>query len=260
MTNKAEALDLIEVYTEYLAHDFEKLPYENGLFRVVTPFLRPDGDQIEFFIVPNSKGGISISDEGQTFDWFFASGFDLNSQHRRLIRELSLRYEINITGEEIRKDLRPENTSEDIHLFLEGLRSISQLTILRQPRNKSDFRDKVALYLIQAEQKPVFKYEIEGYSLSHRIDFYINSQNNLLIETLSANSARSVQNRVKDIAFKWIDIERAASNRFRKITLIDDITNQAWYRENFLRPLDIYSDKVVFWSEGAQLDMLLKDR
>ena len=67
---------------------FECAPLAAGLVRVVTPFLYPDNDHIEVFIVERD-GHWMATDQGETFGWLFKTSAcdELSPQERRTVEE-----------------------------------------------------------------------------------------------------------------------------------------------------------------------------
>lgn len=77
---------------------FECAPFQVGAVRVVTPFLYPDNDHIEVFIVER-EGRWTATDHGETFGWLFKTSAcdDWSPQERRIAEDacagLGVRFE-----------------------------------------------------------------------------------------------------------------------------------------------------------------------
>lgn len=77
---------------------FECAPFQADAVRVITPFLYPDNDHIEVFIVER-EGQWTATDHGETFGWLFktSSCDDLPPQERRIAEDacagLGVRFE-----------------------------------------------------------------------------------------------------------------------------------------------------------------------
>ncbi len=257
MSDNVDCRNLVQKYIEYLSQDFIIYDYLDNDCHIVTPFWRPDGNHIEIFALTNKDGSISLTDEGQTFDWLFSIGMEVSGSKNRedLINQLVKRYNIELKNGTFSLQLNPDSVGADIHKFLTALKAISSMILLRKPYGKPTFKDEVELYLIETQQEYKSNYLITGKTVEHRIPFYLNSNRNWLIETLSANTIGAAKPALYKVTFEWIDIGASGQN-YKKVTLIDDTDNkweEIWSNNRIRLPLEEYSDQVIRWSQRTQL-------
>lgn len=126
----------VQAYMQHLLQGFESTPYGQGGWRIITPYWRPDGDAIEFFVLPDAEGLLRLSDEGQTFDWLFAVGLEAepNSGRRALIERLAERCGVQLHHGDLQMVASADGLGEAIDRFLNLLREISLLAL---DRNRS---------------------------------------------------------------------------------------------------------------------------
>jgi hypothetical protein len=257
MNGDFDCRNFVQEYIEYLSQDFIVNEYLDNGCHIITPFWRSDGNHIELFIITNKDGNTLLTDEGQTLDWLFSVGLEVNGSKNRedLVSQLAIRYGVELKNGVFSQLLNPESVGLDIHRFLTALKAISYITLLRKPYGKPTFKDEVELYLIETQQEYKPNYLITGKTVEHRIPFYLNSNRNWLVETLSANTLGSAKPALYKVTFEWIDIAASGQN-YRKVTLVDDTNNQweeVWSNRKVRLPLEEYSDQVIRWSQRTQL-------
>lgn len=257
MATNVNCLDLVQSYISYLNQDFVISDYEENGCHLITPFWRPDGDHIEIFALENTDGFITLTDEGQTLDWLFSVGFEIQGHKKReeLVNQLVKLYGVELKNEiiSIRSDY--ENIGTNIHRFLNALNALSYVILLRQQRGKPTFRDEVELYLRENGQDYKSNVKVPGRTVEHTIPFYLNSRRNWLVEVLSANVLSSARDALYKVTFEWTDI-RGANQPYQMVTLVDDTDDkweQIWSRNRIKVPLETYSDRVIRWSQRTQL-------
>ncbi|MEB2351832.1 MAG: DUF1828 domain-containing protein [Burkholderiaceae bacterium] len=262
MTNRTDCRGLVSSYLTLLGAGFTADAYDADGCRIVTPFWRNDGDHLELFVVPSSDNRVLISDEGQTVEWLYSIGLDIETSDARQesLEKIAHSYGAILRNGTLRIETDSERTVESIHLFLQVLLAASQMTAQRVQRAAKTFRDEVENFLIENQQQYRAGYPVTGKSTEHRIDFYLNSSRNILVETISASSTSSARDRALKVAFEWIDIREGGWDYLR-VALIDDSDDkweQVWQNERLRAPLESYSDRVIYWSQKAKLLPLSK--
>lgn len=250
--------DLIDAYLSHLRGGFTVESSERDYCHVITPFWRPDGDHIELFAFRSIDDIVYISDEGQTFDWLFAIGMEVEGSdtRQRIIEEIVSRHGLQEKDGVISAEARENEFSQVTHRFLTALNSISHLVLARTPRGKVAFRDDVELYLLENNQTFKSGFEVRGKAVEHKVDFYLNSRRDWLVDTLTASSASRARELAQRTAFKWIDIRAAGWDKYTMVAVLDDTEDKEeyWRRPRVRRALAEYSDIIITWtSERGQL-------
>lgn len=257
MTDRTDCQGVVSSYLTLLGAGFVADTYDAGGCRIITPFWRTDGDHLELFVVPSSDNRVFISDEGQTVDWLFSIGLDVETSEARQesLEKIAHSYGAILRDGVLRIETDSQRTVQSIHLFLQALLAASQMTAQRVQRTAKTFRDEVENFLIENQQQYRAGFSVIGKSTEHRIDFYLNSGRNMLVETISASSTSSARDRVLRVAFEWVDI-RESGWEYQRVALIDDSGDkweQIWQNDRLRAPLENYSNRVIYWSQKEKL-------
>lgn len=257
MITLSDCDDLVLKYIEYLSAAFTIGDSSESECRIETPFMRPDGDHFDLFVINQADGSILFTDYGQTFDWFFSVGLDIegNENRERIVEYLAKAYGVEFTKKALRIRANSDTVGIAMHNILMAIQSVSQMTILRRPYGQATFKDEVEIYLVQQQQEFRPNFTVRGRSIEHKIDFYLDSGRNMLVEALSASSPGLGLSLVKQTAFKFIDIN-AIDSSYTKVALIDDSRDRwdtIWSTNKVQNTLANYTDRVIRWSQKTQL-------
>jgi hypothetical protein len=244
---------VIQQYLSYLHNQFET-EYRKDECIITTPFLDPQGDQIELRarIV---DGHLIITDGGLSFDFLFLSGMDLGSKSP--IRKYHLDVALNsnrafILDENeigIRVEMN-EDIGESMHRLVRAIGSVQHLVYTVKGQSVRLFRDEVATYMRENNLSFEPDYVVRGYSKDHRFDFYIPQKQPTVIKALSTENVAYAKRLATDTAFAYTDVRRANVD-IRGISLLDD-DKPVWAGEA-LSIIVKYSDKVIKWSHKEEL-------
>ena len=108
-----------------------EMPGEEGW--LITPFERPDGDYIELQLSSEDDGRVTISDCGDTTNFLFASGLDVDSQSLRdSLSTIASSYSVDITENEICLSVSQDRLGEGLHRLLNAIQTVNQLACALQ--------------------------------------------------------------------------------------------------------------------------------
>src|SRR5258708_15110106 len=242
---------LLHNYLEFMEQGFEIIEVD-GECQVTTPFWRPDGDHISIYAKASGES-VRLTDHGETFDWLFSVGAEVDGDNKRgeLMQRLATRYGITVFREELLLEANLVEIGSAVHRFLSAITSMCQLVLLRQQRGKTTFKDEVTLFLLENHQVFSSNYKVQGKTMEHKIDFYLDSGRNILAEALTATSLSAASDGVKKVSFEWVDIAGGNENAgYRKIVIIDDSGEKwdnFWSADKVRIPLEFYSDQIIRW-------------
>src|SRR5690554_4137380 len=133
MTDTVDCHHLLSSYLALLGAGFDVSAYEVDGCRVTTPFWREDGDCLELFVLPAPDGRVLVSDEGQTVDWLYSIGLDIETSEsrRQLLEDIANSYETTLRSGVLSIEADPERASETVHLLVQALLAASQMTTHR---------------------------------------------------------------------------------------------------------------------------------
>lgn len=245
---------LVDDYLGWLSQGFsvESLGRE---CLITTPFLSPDGDQIQIRTFLRN-GDAFLSDDGYAYDFLYMAGIDLDgrSQTRKLqfATILSANNILFDDGEMITKVAQEEGLGPALHRLIRAIQSCQHLIYTTKQTGVRTFREQVAELL--AERNVNFKMDpsLPGNATAeHRFDFMIakNPDIPMVIRALSTANALYARRLAKDLTWAFMDI-RQAKVPFQGVALLDDSEN-VWDGEPYTI-LKAYSDQVVFWRDRQE--------
>jgi hypothetical protein len=248
--------DLLTAYQSYLNDNMTLIDLGADSCEIVTPFVRPDGDHIRFFVM-QLKDALLLTDEGETTDWLFSVGleFDRNGNRAKRLEHIAHRYRVVFERGVFSLLIEDTNVGSNINRFVTALQSASQLIHLRRPYTARSFRDDVENYLLQENQVYVPNFPVVGKAIEHRVDFYLDSGRNLLLETLAASTVAAATDKLAKSNFKWLDI-RETKTSYKTAFLVDDSNDtweSLWTKPKIASLLNSYTDEVMRWSQRTRL-------
>ena len=241
----ADCKDIINEYTDWLNRDFS-ISNENGKCNIVTSFLLPNNDCIELDVY-NKDDGLIVSDKGETVDYLFLNGIDMNHTRSNHIKAVMQR-----TGLKFNEDVIygvAKNIQElplVINSVISAVKDVSCLIYTASGREVSYFKEKIETFLDLHKIKYNTGYSIMGYSIKHNFDLAIIKNRINLIEPLSVfNSSRAIS-LAETVSFRFNDVKRVNDNVV-SISCIDDSLD-VWSPKP-MNVLEKYSDHVISWNK-----------
>ncbi len=215
---------IIEKYLNTLKSDFSIIEADAEC-RLVTPYYRPDGDAIE--VVLKELGGerIRLSDDGQTLDYLFLSGLNVEKNKDLLDEAIQIarRCGASLENSEIFIEIGAGTEGESLAKLISAIESVTYLIYRRQHRELKLFADEVANYLLEHEVKIEKTVTLNGELNPHPVPIYINSTKNLVIEPLSATSPTAARRRAGYLYYDVNDIHKTPTGKNVKfVGVIDD--------------------------------------
>lgn len=209
-----------------LAHKCEPLP--DGSFRIVTPFLYPDGKRVEVFYQPELDlfAATRLTDKGQTAALLaelniYIEGFE---KRRQILADICRTLRVgDANGELFVAVESDEHLADAVMRLAQACVRAADLHYTQSFRALSDFRQVFASFVHTERQDNIEDYSIEGrFGRRIKVDFYTHQgtgRDNLFITLFSANetSSHSVAN---DVFCRWYDLERYR-DRFHFVTVMD---------------------------------------
>ena len=120
--------DVIADYLNTLESRFQlETPGDEGT--LITPFERPDGDFIELELTSETGGNIDISDGGDTLNFLFASGLDVESRLvENTLSTIASSCGVRIEENEICLSVAKDQLGDGLHRLLNAIQTVNQLT------------------------------------------------------------------------------------------------------------------------------------
>ena len=229
--------------------------------RIRTPYLYPDGDNIDVFC---RVGGdtVTVTDLAETTGWLRTQSTSLrrSPKQNRLIEDACLTHGVEFYRGMLQARCRPEDSlSETVMRVAQAALRVSDLWFTFRTRTIQSVTDEVADYL--TEHKLPFDRSEKLAGRSGRgwtIDFHVRApRHSSLIHVLSTGN-RSAAHRISEhVLSAWHDLNHLAAGpeALRFVSLFDD-TADVWAEEDFrlVEPLSTVSR----WSRPDEFVDLLK--
>lgn len=159
-----------------------------------------------------------------------------------------------------------QTTEEDIgHVadrLIHTIQAVGFFIYHRSHRSQPTFRDEVEEVLMNSRIVYIPHHTIKGHGRSNKVDFYVNSGRNIILEALTASTVSSARNKIDVVTLKHLDL-RNADIPHRFLLAIDDRepeTARHWNDEMIKGELDAYfQGSAIWWSrEQPRLIEILK--
>lgn len=223
---------------------------------VVTPFQHYDQSFIELY-VEFRDGKYIISDDGETLAMLFVSGLtiDKRSPLFDVIEHIARFHDILFEQDVLSVSTTEETLGEKVYALIHAIQSVGFLIYCRSHRKRPTFKDEVETLILKTEVIYTPDYTIHGKANTHKIDFYINSGRELLIDTLSAITVSLARSKVKNCAYKHLDLN-AGDVRHQFALVLDDRKVEhlkSWQDEEIQSTFNTYFEHTIFfWSTGQE--------
>lgn len=230
---------------------------EDGRLKITTPYLYPDGDYIDLYVV-ESPTGLYLTDLGETMGYLADHGISprQSPKRRKIINDVLLTQGIELFRGELRAPLVDwERAAWTVTRLSQTIVQIGDLVFSLRLSALSTFKEEVEEYWIESRIPYDVDYLVVGGSgESYTVDFCIPvPQRPGLVETLSSQSRSYANTLVSRVVRTWHDLLRVDS-RYGYISLIDDSTD-VWKAEWFDQLANL--SEVVVWSEREKLPAIL---
>lgn len=251
--------DLCAEFSRGLGELFVCTPH-GDYHRVRTPYLYPDGDNIDLFLKP-ADGVVTITDLGETIRWLRGQTLSprRSPKQNALIADACLTHGVEFYKGMLIARCRPgEALAAVATRVAQAALRVSDLWFTFRTRAVESVTDEVADYLSERE----FSYEraekLAGRSgRAWTVDFHVRAaQRSALIYVLSTGSRSAARAVSEHVLAAWYDLNHLAAGpeALRFVSLFDD-TADIWTPEDYrlVEPLST----TVLWSEPDRLAEVL---
>jgi len=229
-----------------------------GRYKIVGPFLRPDGDYIEVEAIPQNDGKILLTERGESLDYLYSIGLRMNTEEfKRTLSLIARQNNIELSREELFILTEKEKIGESLYKLINAIFTVCCLSYRKRltiPRFKQkgietivrDFLKKEGIHFIE-------DYTVEGKLIPHAFRFYVNERKPTLIQPLSPKDEEDALNEAMILGFEWIDIMERHPY-YERVVIIDDLgKKEAFWDDRALKVLEAYS---AFVGRASNLEEL----
>lgn len=244
----------IREYTDWLRRRFAVVSGPNPC-RIVTPFLRLDGDHIELCIHHFGRH-VRVSDGGTVEDYLFMSGLDIDDpteSRQAFIDQILRQFQLHrVEGEVIAES---EDVGSAVHRLIQGVLSLEHLVLTARPYVTRAFKEEVGYWLrstslqVRSGAEAVF----EGRTGLRRFDYVIIGRSIVALHAYSTSSSDYARRLAMEHHFYVTDV-RQGGVQIAGAAIIDDKDPReasAWSGEP-MSILRTYGHIATMWSEREQ--------
>ncbi|OHW63128.1 hypothetical protein EUAN_09120 [Andreesenia angusta] len=239
-----------DIYIKWIKENIEEKQISENIFRITTPFLDRNNDHIEVYVVKESNGSLTITDDGNTLGELALSGFSIQgSPKRKHALETILKSHGVSMGDDgdLFVEANMSNFPSKKHMLTQCMIKVSDLFVLSHSSVKSFFLEDVRNFFenndIRYTEGPSF---VGKSKLVNNYDFVIPHYKKAperivrVINDLRPDYARSIM-------FSWDDIKDVRPNNSVLYTFVNDQDKKP--SKDALQALSEYDIKYVLWSE-----------
>lgn len=253
--------NILDKYVENLESKFQVERHDAGCL-ITTPFLRPDGDQVELLLEPRPDGRINLTDMGDTTAYLQLCGLSLSRKLMLDAKRIVGRFGASININEVIILTDETELSEAIHDLIQATLGVASLVEKRRPHANLRFDDEVEATIIGQGKNYDSQFKVNGAKEPHVVKYHINSGLNMLVQPFSQVSEGPARNTAERWYYRFADILHADPN-WSIYALLDDRGNrkQVWSDPHVILPLrDLvniikWSDRDEFISALSKVDL-----
>ncbi|MCM1982975.1 DUF1828 domain-containing protein [Lyngbya confervoides] len=196
----------------------------NGLVRIRTPYLYPDGDVIDLFLKPETQ---TLTDLGETLRWLDMQSFkqSLSKKQDWFLQDIQVTYGIELYDGMLLIRFQ-DNLAEAITQLSQAAIAVSNLWLLNRTRLAATLNDEIAELLDEYHIPYERDIKLVGRSArSWQIDFRTrHPRRSTLVEVLSTGNRSAANSKVNNTVAAWLDLYQYRLNTepLRFISLFDD--------------------------------------
>lgn len=228
--------------------------------RVRTPFMYPDGDMVDVFIIERA-GNFIVTDHGEGLSWLRSQSLSgrLTQNQRRLVDDVCMTLGVEVfRGQLLFRCERLEELSEVVHRIGQSVVRVSDIWFTLRTRAVATLSDELNDWL--SDKQIVFDRSVRhrGRSgLPWTVDFQTFTPNRTsLIYVLSTGSRGAARRVAEHVASGWMDLNhlKVSQPHTEFVSLFDD-TIDVWRTEEFELVEQVSS--VAFWSNPEEFERVL---
>jgi len=233
---------------------------QNGYERIRTPFLYPDGDNIDVYLKMN-EGVVTVSDLGETARWLRMQTVAprRSPKQLKLVEDACLTHGVEFYRGMLMARCRPgDSLAAVVTRVAQAALRVSDLWFTFRTRSGESIADDVAEVLLEQSLPFVRGEKLAGRSgRSWTVDFHVRApQRSSLVYVLSTGNRSAARKVTEHVVAAWHDLNSLAvgPEALQFVSLFDDTTD-VWADEDF-RLVESLST-VTRWSRPDEFTELL---
>lgn len=243
-------MDFGKLYIDWLKQNIDQYKINDTTFRLTLPFLDRNNDHVEIYIIANSDGTYTITDDGATINDLQLGGFDFSTSNRRKNILESILSSHGVTQTDT-NELIVNCTGNDLpakkHMLAQCMVKVSDMFYLSRNNVQSVFLEDVQKFFDAHDVRYVDNICLTGKSkLTTHYDFAIARSKNSaerfikVVNNMDLNTARN-------IIFAWNDTKDMRQYEAKLYTFIQNTDKKI--SDDALGALKEYGISPALWTE-----------
>lgn len=239
---------------------FECSPAPRVGVRVRTPFLYPDGDVIDVFVVER-QGVVEVTDFGEALGWLRTQSVarDLSPKQKRLVQDVCLTLGVELYRGQLVKKTSADDVSAAVYQVAQAALRVADLWFTMRMRAVQTVGEEVADWL--TEKEIAFDRNVPKKGRSGRtwtVDYQTRLPQRTALVFLLATGSRAAARRVTEhVVASLYDLSHLKKGQpdLGFVSLFDD-TLDVWQEEDFRLVEGLSS--VARWSRPDEFEAILR--
>lgn len=231
-------------------------------YEITTPFLYPDNTSIVVSVEGSDSGQLTVSDKGSASDFAFLSGIADSVVSDRL-EMAGRRFRLDNHGDEMRCDVPANDIADGVLRVSFSILDVAYLTYRQQrTRKRKEFEIEVQEFLVEHKRRYRKDFEVRGRTRMRTVDFHVypDGYQQMNFWVLDATASAGAIQRAENIAFAYVDIEKAGESQFSNFGVLVR-TDSRWAsqkQDDAMKVLENYLPRVILWENQTERDGFLQ--
>jgi hypothetical protein len=223
----------------------------NEFVRIRTPFMYPDGDNIDLYL-KESGAGLTVTDLGEALQWLWTHqvGQKRTNRQEQIVQEVAARAGVELFRETLIVRLRdPQGMAQAVTNLSQAVLRVADIWFTFRVRSPESIAIEVAELLTQEHIAFEQGKRISGRSGQQwRIDFQTRTKDRSALVKILSTGSRAAAKQITDSAVAcWFDLShfKTSGGDLSFVSLLDD-TSDVWTVEDIARVQEL--SEVSYWS------------
>lgn len=240
----------------------------NGALRMATPFVYPDGSNIDVFLEQRKSdlwNSYVLSDYGQTGAHLYDAQMRLDSSSRRreLVKEICSKFGVTFRDGSFEVELAdeyPVDISDAVLRLSQACVRIADFVYHQRLRSQNPFRDDIEGFFEAADVSFTSDVRVPLSTHSVKIDFQTTSRSGTssFVLLVSASTQPGIHKIATDAFAKWFDLDSADYSASYKFVSLYDSRNEIPILNADLERLAKYSTVISYPKNEEELAHILR--
>ncbi len=243
-----EIQELMDRYIGWLKDKTTLRQIDDQWVEITTPHLDRHNDYLQLYVRANPKGGLTLSDAGNTIDDLTLSGCELKTPKRQDLLRMTLNgFGVKAEHDELTVQANSDSFALQKHNLVQAMLAVNDMFYLSKPTVSSLFLEDVTSWLEDNEVRYTPRVKFTGRTgYDHMFDFVI-PKSKKKPERILQSINRPTRDKAEALVFAWMDTRETRDVSSLAYAMLNDAEKRPSTAVfEALRNYDIHP---VLWSE-----------